>query len=393
MCKKKDLGLYIHIPFCVKKCDYCDFLSAPGSEATKGKYIQALLAEIINYKELASEYLVKTIYIGGGTPSSIDGQYIVDIMKAILKVFNVYGLDHDNNSKSYNIKDKAEITIEINPGTVTKEKFILYKEAGINRISFGLQSADDEELKLLGRIHNFKEFESNYLLARELGFENINIDLMSALPGQTLDNWLCSLKKITELNPEHISAYSLILEEGTPFYARYREEDQNEDLDRVIYTKTKEYLEQRGYFRYEISNYAKTGFESKHNSSYWKRTEYLGIGLGASSLMDDVRFHNENNLNEYIKLSGDYHNIRRDTEILTVNQQMEEFVFLGLRMNQGISTEEFKYYFGKRIDEIYGDIINETIGEGLLRIEGHQIYLTDKGFDLSNVVMARFLLD
>ncbi len=414
--QKKDLGLYIHIPFCVKKCDYCDFLSAPADENTKREYVQALITEIKSYKELASEYLVKTIFFGGGTPSSIDGQFIVDIMEAIKNVFTVYGINDEQaekkgflrklfggnkkrNSNSTDVEnveskaDKAEITIEVNPGTLSEEKLNRYKEAGINRLSIGLQSTDNEELRLLGRIHTYEEFEKNYRLARELGFDNINIDLMSALPGQTLENWLCTLEKVISLNPEHISAYSLIIEEGTPFFNKYHEEDQDEDLDREIYAKTKEYLERTGYNRYEISNFAKPGYESKHNSSYWIRTDYLGMGLGASSLLHNARFHNEDNIKEYIKLSADYNNIRRNMERLVISQQMEEFMFLGLRMSTGVNKEDFKHQFNKSIETIYGDVINKSVKENLLIQKENQLYLSDKGIDLSNMVMARFLLD
>jgi oxygen-independent coproporphyrinogen III oxidase len=378
--QKRDLGLYIHIPFCVKKCDYCDFLSAPADEETKKLYVKALLSEIDSLRDVASEYLVKTIFIGGGTPSSIDGTYIIEIMEAVRGVFESANLD-------------LEITIEVNPGTLSKEKLLDYKQAGINRLSFGLQSTDNLELKKLGRIHTFETFVENYHLAREVGFQNINIDLMSALPGQTLDNWLNTLDKVVHLNPEHISAYSLIIEEGTPFYNRYNEEDQDDELDRLIYSKTKETLEMAGYFRYEISNYAKLGYECKHNSSYWTRTEYLGLGLGASSLIQNTRFHNEENLQEYIKLSNNYMNIRREMDKLTLNQQMEEFMFLGLRMQSGINTIKFHKEFGIRIEAVYGDVIKQSIDEELLALKDYNLYLTDKGLDISNLVMSRFLID
>jgi oxygen-independent coproporphyrinogen-3 oxidase len=402
--QKVNLGLYIHIPFCVKKCDYCDFLSAPADENTKREYVHALIAEIKSYKDLASEYQVRTIFIGGGTPSSISGEYITKIMNAIKDVFIVGALTDKKRHLKIEEDFKAgrieaeraelpEITIEINPGTLTMEKLRYYKAAGINRLSFGLQSADNEELKLLGRIHTYEEFAANYKLAREAGFDNINIDLMSALPGQTLNHWLCTLDKVINLKPEHISAYSLIIEEGTPFFLRYNEEDQDEELDREIYAKTKEYLNSSGYYRYEISNYAKPGYECRHNSSYWRRTDYLGIGLGASSLLHNVRFHNVDNLDEYMKLSSDYHNIRRNIENLDHGEQMEEFMFLGLRMSNGVNKDEFKKQFGQNIETIYGDVINQSISEGLLIMEENQIYLSDRGVDLSNTVMARFLFD
>lgn len=375
----KDLGLYIHIPFCVKKCDYCDFLSGPASEETKRLYVKALIKEILSNRDLASEYLVKTIFIGGGTPSSVDGRFIGDILEAVREVFPV--------------SEKAEISIEANPGTLNEDKLKEYKKAGINRISFGLQSVDDRELKLLGRIHSYKEFEDNYLLARELGFQNINVDLISALPGQTMEQWLCTLEKVILLKPEHISAYSLILEEGTPFFERYSEEDQDEDLDRRIYGKTREVLEKAGYYRYEISNYARPGYACRHNSSYWTRTNYLGLGLGVSSLFHNIRFHNEENMQLYIENSHNRKQIRKDIEYLDKNKQMEEFMFLGLRMTEGIHKNKFKDLFGEDIENIYGDVLKQSFEEGLLMEEHNHIFLTEKGLDLSNVVMARFLLD
>ncbi|WFR55102.1 radical SAM family heme chaperone HemW [Anaerocolumna sp. AGMB13025] len=381
--QKKDLGLYIHIPFCVRKCDYCDFLSAPADEDTKFNYVRALIKEIKSYSQISTEYLVKTIFIGGGTPSSLNGEFIAEILKAVREVFCI-----TEGEEGY-----PEITIEVNPGTVTKEKLDAYKLAGINRLSFGLQSTDNSELKLLGRIHTFETFKENYLLARKIGFDNINIDLMSALPGQTMNKWLDTLYKVIALNPEHISAYSLILEEGTPFFTRYKEEDQNEELDRQIYAKTKEVLAQAGYYRYEISNYAKSGYESRHNISYWIGTDYLGLGLGASSLINKTRFQNEDVLTEYMELSSDHNKIRRNEELLTTSKQMEEYMFLGLRMSDGVSSKKFEKQFGVSLETIYDEVVNKSLKEELIQRKGERIYLTEKGIDLSNLVMSRFLLD
>lgn len=379
----KELGLYIHIPFCVRKCDYCDFLSAPADEETKYNYVKALLAEIKSYKQISGEYLVKTVFIGGGTPSSLKGEYITDIMNAVREVFLIPGFE----------KGLPEITMEVNPGTLTPDKLKLYKLAGINRLSFGLQSADNRELKLLGRIHTYETFLENYRLAREIGFHNINIDLMSALPGQTLTDWLNTLNQVIQLKPEHISAYSLILEEGTPFFSRYQEEDQDEELDRNIYARTKEVLEKAGYFRYEISNYAKPGYESRHNTSYWVRTDYLGMGLGAATLLNNTRYQNTESLAEYLELSKDYHDIRGSREVLSVSRQMEEFMFLGLRMSKGINKIYFQNLFGTSIEAVYGGVINKSLAVGLIDCKGDTIYLTDKGIDLSNRVLSGFLLD
>lgn len=396
--KKHNLGIYIHIPFCVKKCEYCDFLSFHGNKTLQKEYVNALVSEILSYDKLANDYRVRTIFIGGGTPSIMDGKDIALILKKVREVFNINEVEKFSN----------EVTIECNPGTLTKEKLLDYKEAGINRLSIGLQSANNEELKLLGRIHTFEEFVENYNLAREVGFENINIDLMSALPGQTIDGWINTLNKVISLNPEHISAYSLIIEEGTPFFHKYGMEENykneishglgneaklpNEDEDRAIYQKTKEILEANGYLRYEISNYGKLGYECIHNSSYWERTPYIGIGLGSSSLLNNHRFHNVLDIDEYIKYSYDHEKIRIDNEELTRNQQMEEFMFLGLRMSKGIHRHKFLKQFNIEIDQVYGEVISSLINKKLLIHQEDRIFLSQKGIDVSNYVLAEFLL-
>lgn len=421
--KYHELGLYIHIPFCVKKCNYCDFLSGPADEATKQNYFEALANEIKSYEDRTEVYQVSTVFIGGGTPSSVDAVYIKNILDLVKMIFAV--------------KKDPEITIEINPGTlgvgqghINKEKLLLYKEAGINRISFGLQSTEEKYLKLLGRIHSYDDFEKNYLLARELGFENINVDLMSALPGQTLSDWEETLKKVLGLKPEHISAYSLIIEEGTNFYERYSEGKElasqlpDEDTDRLMYQRTKEILKEYGYQRYEISNYAKPGFECKHNLTYWIGTEYLGLGLGSASLLKKVRFHNAEDINEYLELCNngrnyDYTNsekrlnsenikladdskenflrdildIRREVEPLSKEQQMEEFMFLGLRVLEGVSRKNFFERFQVELEEVYKSVLDKLMKQKLLAEREDRIYLTDYGIDISNAVLAEFLLD
>lgn len=412
----QQLGIYIHIPFCVKKCNYCDFLSAPATDDIISRYIKALLSEIRAYKGRTAAYTVSTVFIGGGTPSILKGEDIAIIMEKLGRVFDI---DYKN----------LEATIELNPGTVTGEKLAVYRKAGINRLSFGLQSADNDELKLLGRIHTYEQFSDNFYLARELGFNNINIDLMSALPKQTLKSWEESLKKTADLQPEHISAYSLIIEEGTPFYEMYNKSGPlykllpDEETDRSIYHLTREFLSSRGYNRYEISNYAKAGFESRHNSSYWTGVQYLGLGLGAAGLINNVRFNNINDLMTYLlkceektataehKKDTDSDNmcredmltdkmpladligIRRDKSELTVRQRMEEFMFLGLRMQKGISSKVFSEKFGCDINSVYGDIISKHIKNELLAVNGEHIYLTEYGIDVSNYVLSDFIFD
>lgn len=432
--ERRSLGIYIHIPFCVKKCDYCDFLSAPADETTKRRYINALLTEIYSYRGNTDAYEVETIFIGGGTPSCIPAEDIAKILHAVREVFHVKGYEPEKkqgflkklrggNKKTEDAEpiEKAEITIEINPGTVTGDKLFLYREAGINRLSIGLQSADDKELNILGRIHDYKTFQTTYQIARNMGFQNINVDLISAVPGQTLESWEDTLRKVVELHPEHISAYSLIIEEGTPFYETYGEDGNkaetkipDEDTDRTMYQRTKEILKEAGYERYEISNYCRPHYECKHNNSYWTGVEYLGIGLGSSSLLHNARFHNVSDLGEYMtsceayqksqntkKKKDIYDNegfiddtigLRRELERLVESQRMEEFMFLGLRRMEGVSKSDFQFRFKKPIETIYGDVINRLVKEGLLVNEGDYISLTDYGIDVSNVVLAQFLL-
>lgn len=405
-----DLGIYIHIPFCVRKCNYCDFLSAPASADIINDYVKALLIEIGACSGKTDDYTVPTIFIGGGTPSVLDGEDIIRIMEQVHKVFKVDS-------------DRLEATIELNPGTVTRQKLTAYRKAGINRLSFGLQSVDNNELKLLGRIHSYEQFLDNYNAAREAGFGNINIDLMSGLPHQTLNSWEKSLKKTAALQPEHISAYSLIIEENTPFYELYSKngsaccELPDEETDRAMYHLTRRFLSANGYNRYEISNYAKAGYESRHNSSYWTGAEYLGFGLGASSLLAEVRFSNLTDLKSYIAkcleyeagltsceikkeslltenpLLSDLIGLRQNQTRLSRDEKMEEFMFLGLRMQKGISKTEFKKRFNCDINSVYGDIILKHEKNGLLAADEDRIFLTEYGIDISNYVLSDFILD
>lgn len=372
--EKKELEIYIHIPFCVQKCAYCDFLSAPADEAVRERYIDALKEEIRQQKSFGSEYKVISIFIGGGTPSVLEGAQIAEILKEIRNYFAV--------------EADAEITIECNPGTLSEDKLSCYKKSGINRLSLGLQSADNQELKLLGRIHTYEEFLESFSLARKVGFGNLNVDLMSALPGQTKESWQETLRQVIALNPEHISAYSLIIEEGTPFYERYkpggREEYllPDEDMERQMYYDTGEILGAAGYERYEISNYAKPGFTCRHNLGYWERREYLGLGLGASSLIKGVRYHNHRKLSAYLK--GDY--THEEVQKLTRREVQEETMFLGLRKTEGVLLTE-------ELLEVYKGTLQRLQKKGLLLWEGGRVRLTDLGIDVSNYALAEFLQD
>lgn len=380
---KRPLGLYIHIPFCVQKCKYCDFLSAPADDATKIRYVDALCKELEHYKDLTKEYQIATIYFGGGTPSVLELPLVEKIFFAV--------------KANFAVDESAEITLEVNPGTASLDKLRGYKRLGINRLSIGVQSAKQEELALLGRIHSFKDAKHTVLWAREAGFDNISLDLMSALPGQSLEDYMENVEEILALYPEHISSYSLIVEEGTPFYELYAEgkEKENdlppEETDRAMYVYTKMRLKQAGYERYEISNYAKPGYESRHNSSYWIGTEYLGVGLGASSLFTNARYHNETDLNTYMEAVEAGRDIRLDLERLVLEEQMEEFMILGLRMMRGVSRTEFQNRFGKPIETVYGNALNKLEKQGLLERKGDRIALTEPGIDVSNQVFVEFV--
>lgn len=412
--KTKNLELYVHTPFCIKKCEYCDFLSFPADSSTQIQYIHALLQEIRFYGALMGGYRVSTVFIGGGTPSWLEPECIGAIMQEILTHFDV--------------ADDAEITIECNPGTVTAAKLEIYKQVGINRLSIGLQSADNAELKLLGRIHTFEQFLKTYELSRNAGYENINVDLISGLPHQTLDKFLRSLQHVIRLKPEHISAYSLIIEKGTPFYDKYKFDAvkqsagirtqalPSEDEVYRMYKATQDILKEAGYIQYEISNFARKGYACKHNIGYWTRENYLGIGLGASSLLENVRYENTRELYEYMEICGKQEivppetflqqeenskqpegdwfgtNLHVSAEVIDKKEQMVEFMILGLRMNEGVTRADFEKNFGKPIDVVYRDVIEKLREQQLLTAYGGSIALTDRGMDLANYCMGQFLL-
>lgn len=397
MQNKEELSLYIHIPFCVRKCGYCDFLSAPADEKARDRYVQALLMEIERYRGTeTADRKIKTLYIGGGTPSILSVNQLDCIIQKIKCTFNFC--------------DDIEASMEMNPGTASKEKCRALYQMGINRLSIGLQSTNDMELKTLGRIHSYEDFLNTYTWCREAGFQNINVDLMAALPYQTVESYTTGLRKIIRLAPEHISAYSLILEEGTPFYQKYNSGCYplpDEEQERLMYRETEQILAQAGYERYEISNYAKKGYVCRHNLVYWQGGDYLGLGLGSSSYMDGVRFHNTTDLNTYVNQCA----YVEDREELSVQAKMEEFMFLGLRVMAGVSGTEFEKRFGKTMEDVYGDVLRKHEEEGLLRIERKEdrkeaaaaepakgktniekVMLTTKGVDVSNYVFADFLL-
>ena len=386
----KEMELYIHVPFCIKKCAYCDFLSAPAGEEERQRYVETMIKEIQGYRKKYQEYCVTTIFVGGGTPSVLSGEQIKEVFNAL--------------RASFVIDTQAEITIEVNPGTVTEEKVEAWMQAGVNRISIGLQSVNDEELQMLGRMHTYKDFLNTYHLLRDKGFNNLNIDLISAIPGQTLESWKKTLSTVAELEPEHISAYSLIVEEGTPFYSIYGEggADGNlesmvqplpdEETERFIYEETETILQKYGYDRYEISNYAKPGYACRHNEGYWRRVNYLGVGLGASSLIENQRFQNFSTYDAYMDAIQNQKLFHEEVESLSVTDEMEEFIFLGLRMMSGISREVFQKKFGKKIETVYEKQIQQLKKDGLIEFVENRIRLTKRGIDISNYVFEQFLL-
>ena len=372
------MELYVHIPFCIKKCDYCDFLSGPANAKTQNNYVEALLTEISKSGDF-SEREISTVFIGGGTPSAVQSENIIRIMEALRRRFV--------------FSDNAEITMEANPGTLTSEKLKDYREAGINRLSIGLQSADDEELRALGRIHTYQEFLESYHLARAAGFDNINIDLMSAIPGQTRKSWNRNLKTVVDLKPEHISAYSLIVEEGTPF-AKRKLDLPGEDEEYQMYEDTARILGEYGYLQYEISNYARKGYECRHNKGYWMRTDYLGLGLGAASLIGgDTRWNNTSDMQEYLQNGDNLQRIRKDTVVLTRKEQQEEFMFLGLRMTEGVSEADFQECFGVPLLKVYGEPLKKYKNMELLENKNGFWRLTPRGIHVSNWILADFLQD
>ncbi len=381
----KPLSVYVHIPFCVRKCFYCDFLSGVAEEGEKRAYVDALLEEIERESKSYVNHEVVTVFIGGGTPSTLVEGEIERVLCKLKERFCFADVKDQQR--------EVEVTIEVNPGTVSFEKLRRYRQAGVNRLSIGLQSADDGELGRLGRIHSWSDFLVTYEDARRAGFENINVDVMGALPGQSVESYRGTLEKVIALEPEHISAYSLIIEEGTPFFEEFGKgrdgvaalptEEEEREMDQF----TGELLGENDYMRYEISNYAKEGYECRHNQVYWQRGDYVGFGLGAASLVDNVRWSNTGDRQKYI--GGDT-SIKENRQVLTLQEQMEEFMFLGLRLTKGVSETEFCRCFGQRMEEVYGAVLQRLKQDKLIE-KGEYIRLTPYGRDISNYVMAQFL--
>ena len=383
----KKIGIYIHIPFCVKKCSYCDFTSFEGKEEYIEKYIESLKKEIennfiVNNLIEKEKYEVDTIYIGGGTPSSINSKYIKEVIDVVKEKFN--------------LSNNIECSIEVNPGTVDKEKIKKYKETGINRISIGLQATQNKLLKEIGRIHTFEDFLNCYELVKKVGFTNINVDLMLGLPNQTLDDIESSIDKIIKLDPKHISVYSLIVEEET-LMNKWIEEGKlklpEEDVERKMYWNVKNKLEKNGYIHYEISNFAKIGSESKHNLNCWNQKEYIGFGLAAHSYFNNKRYCNTDNLKEYIK-NIEEDNYKKNIQICEIQNELDkkkEYMLLGLRKIDGIDIQKFKNKFVDNPIFLFHNELEKLSDKGLIEIDLNNIKLTNKGLDLANIVWEEFV--
>ena len=370
----KETALYIHIPFCKQKCLYCDFPSFASIEGLMKDYIEAMCKEMSNI----GNKKISTLFIGGGTPTYLNLECLKKLERCIEKL---------------NLSENIEFTIEGNPGTFTREKLKLLKAMGVNRLSIGLQAVQDELLKKLGRIHDYNSFLNSYNMARNMDFNNINIDLMFGLPGQTIEMWRHTLETVVKLNPEHLSCYSLILEEGTPFFNLYSERDlPNEDIVGEMYSITKQFLSEKGYFQYEISNFSKQSLECKHNLVYWNLENYIGVGSGAHSYYDGIRYRNEVNVQKYIESITKKGSAVVESYNNTLEDNIEEFIFLGLRKIEGISMREFQYKFKKDIFSIYGDIIKKYEDKNMIIIDKDRLYLSSRGIEISNYILSDFII-
>lgn len=374
------ISLYIHIPFCAQKCLYCDFPSFARKDHLRKAYIEALNKEIISLREKHNNLEINTIFIGGGTPSVLESDELECLLKEVAKL---------------NMAKDIEYSMECNPGNLTEEKLEVMKKYGVNRISMGLQAKQDNLLKGLGRIHNYKTFKENFLLAKKVGFNNINVDLMFGLPNQRLNEWEETLREIISLEPAHISAYSLIIEEGTAFYNLYENDKlklPTEEEERKMYHLAKKILEENGFNQYEISNYAKERKECRHNLAYWNMDNWIGVGSAAASYINGKRIKNISSVEEYINSINEKGEAVEEIINNSKNDNIEEFMFMGLRKINGIDENEFKKRFSMNINDVYGEILNKYIDEGLLIRESGRIFLSEKGIEISNVIIADFLL-
>ncbi len=386
---KNELGIYIHIPFCKQKCYYCDFISFVDKQEYIDKYIESLKRELDSYE--LNKYNITTIYVGGGTPSVIPSKNIKDLL---------YNIKEKIKENKTNWED-IEITLEVNPGTVDKKKLEEYKKAGVNRLSIGLQSANNKLLKEIGRIHTFEEFLKTYNIAKQVGFKNINVDLMIGLPNQTIEDVKQSLTQIIKLNPTHVSVYSLIVEENTKMEKMINSNKlklPNEELERQMYWYVKNTLELNKYNHYEISNFSKKGKESKHNLNCWEQKEYIGLGVAAYSYLNNIRYGNTSSLEKYIEIKKiidkkelEEEEIRIIDEIQNLDDRKKEYMLLGLRKIEGVSIQKFKEKYIDNPIFLFRKELEKLVNEKLLVIDGDNIKLTNKGLDFANIVWEEFV--
>lgn len=376
----KKIGLYIHIPFCKSKCHYCDFNSQAGKEALMEAYFNALQQEIRNASEPLRDCVISSIFIGGGTPSLPDAKYTYQLMNACRRYFK--------------IDSRAEITIESNPGTLTYEKLLSYRIIGINRLSMGLQACQDVHLKKLGRIHSAEDFMANHEAAVKAGFKNINADLIFGIPGQTVNDWRETVDRVIRLGLRHISCYSLKIEEETPFYDMLRAgslQPVDDELDRRMYWYAVDELKKHGYIHYEISNFSLPGYECRHNLVYWEAEEYLGIGAGAHSYLRGKRYNNICDIEDYINITVNNGNPAENAQRIDRTESMAEYMILGLRLVEGVSTKQFEIRYGEDVFGIFGKQIDKLLKKQLLELEGERLRLSPYGLDIANAVFEEFI--
>jgi len=376
----RSIGLYIHIPFCKSKCHYCDFNSFAGKDELALPYFEAMKKEIRQYSDKLKDCSIKTVFIGGGTPSYVEACHIYEVVNII--------------NQSFNIEYGAEVSIEANPGTLSFEKLMSYRVMGINRLSMGLQACQNRLLKEIGRIHSMEEFEENYNQARKAGFKNINVDLIFGLPTQSIKDWNDSISSVVKLCPEHVSCYSLKIEDDTAFGRSLAEgglTPLDDEVDREMYYSAITELEKHGLKHYEISNFATPWRECRHNLIYWRGEQYLGVGAGAHSYLDDKRFNNACDINSYISQIGKSGSAIEDTQLISKKDEISEYLILGLRLIKGISADEFMSRFNEDLFELYGNQINKLIKKHLLELDNGRLRLSCSGLDLANQVFVEFI--
>lgn len=376
----KDLNIYFHIPYCKAKCRFCSFYVIPGRKSRLEDYFAALKKEIESYKDQLNNYNIKTIYVGGGTPSLVDSIFITQIIEYI--------------KQNFNVSANCEISVETNPETITKEKIDEYYSAGVNRISIGLQSTDDQILKFMGRLYTFEEFKEKYSIVKQSPIKNVNLDLIFGIPGLGLEQWQESLLQTIELNPTHISTYSLEVDEDSIFgylEKRGRFKRMEEGLDRKMYKVAKKILKQNKYSQYEISNFSKKDFECQHNLNIWHGQDYIGFGASSHSRFNNQRYNNISSLEKYIDLINTNQSVKENISILDSKDKLNERILLNLRTTKGIDLKKFENDFSIEFKKQYKKNIDRLFAQKLIKMNNRYLSLTSKGQDLENIVNLEFI--